>query len=53
MTNIYQQRIQEWTEKYGGLSPAAEAKIKKLLEEFIKREQNSSNHNWHQTHPRI
>ena len=36
MTNIYQQRIQEWTEKYGGLSPAAEAKIKKLLEEFIK-----------------
>ena len=35
MTNIYQQRIQEWTEKYGGLSSSTEAKIQKLLEEFI------------------
>lgn len=44
MTNIYQQRIQEWTEKYGGLSSSTEAKIQKLLEEFIK-ENNLSKDN--------
>ena len=36
MTNIYQQRINEWLEKYGGLSDSAEAKINKLLADFVK-----------------
>ena len=34
--NIYQQRIQEWEKQYGGLSPNAQKKLKKLLEEFEK-----------------
>ena len=36
MTNIYQQRINEWLEKYGGLSDSAEEKINKLLADFVK-----------------
>ena len=34
--NIYHQRIQEWEKQYGGLSPNAQKKLKKLLEEFEK-----------------
>ena len=34
--NIYQKRISEWKEKYGGLSPEVQIKIDKLVEQYDK-----------------
>ena len=34
--NIYQKRIKEWTEKYGGLSQTVQRKIDKLVAEYDK-----------------
>lgn len=43
MPNIYERRIAEWEQQYGGLSPEVQRKIDKLVEQYDQKQELDKN----------